>query len=417
MKFFKKILILFFINLLLLSNTIYVFCATNDSNEPNLISRAAILIDNKSDKILYSKNMNEKMFPASTTKIVTAIIVLEHCSLNETVTASYDAISSIPNGYVTANIDGGEELTVEELLELLLVHSANDAANVLAEYVGGSIDSFVSMMNTKVNELGLNNTHFTNTYGLQNENHYTSAYDLSIIMKYCLKNDTFRKIAGSASCSIPATNKSEARSYSSTNELIIPDNSNYYSFVTVGKTGFTTEAGECLVSCAYKNNMELICVVLGGSTVNNISTRFSESKTLYEYGFNNFSIKNISNTGDIITEVDVNNATYDTKSLNLAFSSSINVLVNNSDKNTNYTPEIKLNSDISAPITQGDILGKAIYSIDGIQYESDLVATHNVEKSNLYQFILEIGGLFIALLITLKIFFPKEKTENQSIES
>ena len=290
MKFFKNILILFFINLLLLSNTIYVFGATNDSNEPNLISRAAILIDNKSDKILYSKNMNEKMFPASTTKIVTAIIVLEHCSLNETVTASYDAISSIPNGYVTANIDGGEELTVEELLELLLVHSANDAANVLAEYVGGSIDSFVSMMNTKVNELGLNNTHFTNTYGLQNENHYTSAYDLSIIMKYCLKNDTFRKIAGSASCSIPATNKSEARSYSSTNELIIPDNSNYYSFVTVGKTGFTTEAGECLVSCAYKNNMELICVVLGGSTVNNISTRFSESKTLYEYGFNNFSI-------------------------------------------------------------------------------------------------------------------------------
>ena len=417
MKFFKKILILFFINLLLLSNTIYVFGATNDSNEPNLISRAAILIDNKSDKILYSKNMNEKMFPASTTKIVTAIIVLEHCSLNETVTASYDAISSIPNGYVTANIDGGEELTVEELLELLLVHSANDAANVLAEYVGGSIDSFVSMMNTKVNELGLNNTHFTNTYGLQNENHYTSAYDLSIIMKYCLKNDTFRKIAGSASCSIPATNKSEARSYSSTNELIIPDNSNYYSFVTVGKTGFTTEAGECLVSCAYKNNMELICVVLGGSTVNNISTRFSESKTLYEYGFNNFSIKNISNTGDIITEVDVNNATYDTKSLNLAFSSSINVLVNNSDKNTNYTPEIKLNSDISAPITQGDILGKATYSIDGIQYESDLVATHNVEKSNLYQFILEIGGLFIALLITLKIFFTKEKTENQSMES
>ena len=417
MKFFKKILILFFINLLLLSNTIYVFGATNDSNEPNLISRAAILIDNKSDKILYSKNMNEKMFPASTTKIVTAIIVLEHCSLNETVTASYDAISSIPNGYVTANIDGGEELTVEELLELLLVHSANDAANVLAEYVGGSIDSFVSMMNTKVNELGLNNTHFTNTYGLQNENHYTSAYDLSIIMKYCLKNDTFRKIAGSASCSIPATNKSEARSYSSTNELIIPDNSNYYSFVTVGKTGFTTEAGECLVSCAYKNNIDLICVVLGGSTVNNISTRFSESKTLYEYGFNNFSIKNISNTGDIITEVDVNNATYDTKSLNLAFSSSINVLVNNSDKNTNYTPEIKLNSDISAPITQGDILGKATYSIDGIQYESDLVATHNVEKSNLYQFILEIGGLFIALLITLKIFFPKEKTENQSMES
>ena len=227
----KKILLLSFLIIGLLFNNFYIVYA-DDSEQPELSSKAAILIDTKTNKILYDKNSNEKMFPASTTKIMTAILVLENCDLKETVTASYDAIMSIPDGYVVADIDGDEQLTVEQLLQLLLVHSANDAANVLAEYVGGSIESFVSMMNTKVNELGLTNTHFTNTYGLQDENHYTTAYDLSVIMQYCIKNDDFRRIAGSASCSIPATNKSGPRSYTSTNEILVPDNSNYYSYVT-----------------------------------------------------------------------------------------------------------------------------------------------------------------------------------------
>ncbi len=410
----KKFFVLsFLIIALLFSNFTIVYA--EDNPEPDLLSKAAILIDNKTNKILYDKNSNEKMFPASTTKIMTAILVLENCDLNETVTASYNAVMSIPEGYVTANIDGDEQLTVEQLLELLLVHSANDAANVLAEYVGGSIESFVSMMNTKANELGLTNTHFTNTYGLQDDNHYTTAYDLSIIMQYCLKNEDFRRIAGSASCSIPATNKSDVRSYTSTNQLIVPGNLNYYSYVTVGKTGFTTEAGECLVSCAYKNNLELICVVLGGTVVDGVSTRFSESRTLYEYGFNNFSLKNIANPGDIITQIEVSNASPDTKSLDLAFTDSIYALVKNSDLATNYTPEIQLNSNISAPITQGDVLGKVIYTIDGIDYESDIVATHNVETSKLLTFVLQIGGIFIALLITFQIFFSNRKKKDTTI--
>ena len=162
----------------------------------------------------------------------------------------------------------GEQFTVEQLLQLLLVHSANDAANVLAYYVGGSLDSFVSMMNTKLSDLNLDNSHFTNTYGKHEENHYTTAHDLAILMQYCMKNEDFRKIAGSASCSIPATNKYGARSYTSTNEILIPESRNYYPYVIAGKTGFTTPAGECLVSMAYKDGLELIAVVLGGETVN-----------------------------------------------------------------------------------------------------------------------------------------------------
>ena len=410
----KKIFILSFLILtVLFTNLNIVYATDNDASAPQISSGAAILIDNKTNKILYDKNANERMFPASTTKIMTAILVLENCDLDEIVSASYDALMNIPEGYVTAEIQGEEQFTVEQLLEMLLVHSANDAANVLAVYVGGSIQSFVSMMNTKANELGLTNTHFTNVYGLQEDNHYTTAYDLAKIMQYCIQNDDFRRIAGSVSCSIPATNKSDVRSYTSTNQLVLPDSPNYYSYVTVGKTGFTTEAGRCLVSCAYRNDIELTCVILGGILSDDgVSSRFIDSISLYEYGFNHFSLKNIANPGDIITTIEVSNASAATKSLDLAFSDSIHALVNNSDLETNYIPEIQLNPNISAPIAEGDILGKSIYTIDGISYESDLVATHSVESSQLLQFVLQIGGLFIALLITFQIFFSNRKKKN-----
>ena len=411
----RKIFILFFLIItVLFTNLKIVYATDNDTNAPEITSGAAILIDNKTNRILYDKNASERMFPASTTKIMTAILVLENCELDETVTASYDALMHIPEGYVTAEIQGEEQFTVEQLLEMLLVHSANDAANVLAEYVGGSIESFVSMMNTKVNELELTDTHFTNPYGLQEDNHYTTAYDLAKIMQYCIQNDDFRRIAGSVSCSIPATNKSGVRSYTSTNQLVLPDSPNYYSYVTVGKTGFTTEAGRCLVSCAYRNDIELTCVILGGTlSSDGISSRFIDSITLYEYGFNHFSLKNIANPSDIITSIEVTNATLSTKSLDLAFVNSIHALVNNSDLETNYIPEIELNENISAPIAEGDVLGKAIYTIDGISYESYIVATHNVESSQLFQLILQIAGLLIAVIITFTIFFTTKKKHNQ----
>ena len=411
----RKIFILFFLIItVLFTNLKIVYATDNDTNAPEITSGAAILIDNKTNRILYDKNASERMFPASTTKIMTAILVLENCELDETVTASYDALMHIPEGYVTAEIQGEEQFTVEQLLEMLLVHSANDAANVLAEYVGGSIESFVSMMNTKVNELELTDTHFTNPYGLQEDNHYTTAYDLAKIMQYCIQNDDFRRIAGSVSCSIPATNKSGVRSYTSTNQLVLPDSPNYYSYVTVGKTGFTTEAGRCLVSCAYRNDIELTCVILGGTlSSDGISSRFIDSITLYEYGFNHFSLKNIANPSDIITSIEVTNATLSTKSLDLAFVNSIHALVNNSDLETNYIPEIELNENISAPIAEGDVLGKAIYTIDDISYESDIVATHNVESSQLFQLILQIAGLLIAVIITFTIFFTTKKKHNQ----
>lgn len=402
----RFIILLFFMFFLLFSLSGFVF-ASSDNLE--LQSKSVILVENKTNKILYDKNSTDKMFPASTTKIVTAILVLEHCKLNDVVTADAESISTIPEGYVTANITMDEKLTVEQLLELLLVHSANDSANILAKYVAGSIDSFVSMMNDKANDLKLKNTHFTNTYGLQDPNHYTTAQDLSIIMQYCLDNTDFRRISSMSSCTIPATNESASRTYVATNKLLVQEDSSYYKYATAGKTGFTTEAGDCLVSCAFKNDIELICVVLGGSTVNGISSRFSDSKILYEYGFNNFSIRNIVNSGDILTQIQVHNASLNTKSLDLAFDSSLNTLVNNADLNTNYIPEIILNDNISAPITNGSILGKAIYNIDGNSYTLNLVATHDVDTTNILHFASAIIIAIIMLIGTYLIFFTNKK--------
>lgn len=396
----KKILTTIIILILLIFNFSSVF-AENDNL--NLSAGATILIDNKTNKILYSKNENEKMYPASTTKIMTAILTIENCKLDDVVTASYDSVMSIPDGFSSANIKIGEQLTVEQLLQMLLVHSANDAANILAEHIGGSIDSFVSMMNTKLHELNLQNSHFTNSYGKHDESHYTTAHDLAFLMQYCLKNDTFRKIAGSASCAIPATNKSSSRLYNSTNELLISNNSSYYKYLTSGKTGYTSQAKECLVSSAYKDNLELIGVVLGSSN------RFGETKKLYEYGFSNYLIKNIVNQNDIATQIEVSNGTEDTRNVELILKDSIQALITVQEQNSKFEPEIILNNKISAPITENDVLGQIKYRIGGVEYTADLIASHNVERSVFLNYLLYLGITFIALFICYEFLFSHKK--------
>lgn len=384
--------------------------SSESQNIPDMTANAIYLMDNKTNAVLYSKNENEKVYPASTTKILTAIIVLENCNLNDVVTASYNSVMSIPEGYSTANIQIGEQLTVEQLLELLLIHSANDAANVLAEFTGGSIDSFVSMMNTKLNDLNLTGSHFTNPYGLHDDNHYTTAHDLAYLMQYCLKNDTFRKLAGKASCAIPATNLYEPRIYSSTNELLIPESSNYYKYLLTGKTGFTSQAKECLVSSAYRDDLELIGVVLGSDN------RFSDARKLYQYGYSNYSIQKVVNKDAIVTNIHVKNAKYDSRDLDLLAVEDISALMNYEESPLNLNPKIILYEPISAPLEEGTVLGKAIYEINGVTYTTDLIASHNVEESRLiiYSIYFAIGICIVSLLVFYVIFLIN-KNKNNSV--
>ena len=399
MKFKKLVILLQLITLIIIINVPLVFAA---NDEPSLTAKAALLIDTNTGKILYSKNEDKKLYPASTTKILTAILTLENCKLNDVVTVESDIDSTIPYGYTTVELQIGEKFTVEQLLELLMVHSANDVANLLAIHVGGSVESFASMMNTKVYELGLSNTHFTNPSGIHDDNHYTTARDLATIMQYCIKNEDFRRFSGMASCALPATNKHDSRNYESTNKLIVPNDSNYYSYVTCGKTGYTTESGECLVSCAYKNDLEFLCVVLGGDTINGVSTRFSETKSLYEYGYNNFSIKNIINQNDFVKQIKIKNGTINTRDLNLLSNGSINKLLPNSVSVDDLEYNINLNENISAPIKQGDVLGNISYVIDDEEYKIDLIASHSVKKSHLVFYVMEILiGLALVIVVVL----------------
>lgn len=404
---FKKIGISLLIFILCLFYSISAF-ASNETLD--LTAKAAILIDNKTNKVLYSKNANKKMYPASTTKIVTAIVVLENSNLDDKVTASYNAAMSVPDGYTSANIQVGEEFTIRQLLQMLLVYSANDAANVLAEYIGGSTESFVSMMNTKIHDLGLKNTHFTNAYGLHDENHYTTASDLAKIMQYCLENENFRKLAGSASCAIPATNKSNPRLYNSTNEAIIPNGPFYYTYLTAGKTGFTSNAGECLVSSSYKNDLELIGVILGSE--GNEHNRFVETKSLYEYGYQNYKLKTIAHQNDVATTIEILNGSKDTKNLSLLVSEDITALIKTSEVDAEIIPEISLNSNISAPIAEGAPLGKIKYTVNGVSYTTDLIASHTVKSVQIYSYAFYIVFAIVVLLATYFIFFSnKDKSQ------
>ena len=188
---FKHILILILL-------IIFIFPCTKSysaTSDLSLDCASAILVDMDTGYILYEKHSNEKMYPASTTKILSSIIILENCGIDEKVTATVSAISQIPDGYSSAYIVPGEVLTVKELLTLFLVHSANEAGYILAEYYAKSINNFAILMNKKAKEIGCQNSNFLNPSGLHDDNHYTTAYDLSLIASYCMKNDIFRSIS------------------------------------------------------------------------------------------------------------------------------------------------------------------------------------------------------------------------------
>ena len=184
--------------------------------------------------------------------------------------------------------------------------------------------------------------------------------------------------------------------------MLVANNSNYYPYLTVGKTGFTTEAGECLVSVAYHNDLELIGVIL------NSNNRFNDTRSLYDYGFNNFSIQNIVKEKDTITTVTVQNATSKTKNLELLVSENIPVLANKNTNLSDIKPQISLNSNISAPIEEGTVLGKVTYTVEGVGYTTNLIAANSVQKSKITLYIL-YGSIICLILIIFLIFKISKK--------
>ena len=257
---------------------------------PEIYSGSALVIDTVTGATLFSQDEDEKIYPASTTKLLTAILALENCSLDEIVTFSETAVD-LESGASSIDAVAGEEMTLEDVLYGLLLPSGNDCANAIAEHVAGSIDAFAEMMNEKAQELGCTSSHFTNPSGLHDSDHYTTASDMYLIAKEAFSNSTIQEIISCASYTIAATNMSDERTVSNSDSLIQTDSAYYNSTVVGGKTGYTSSAGRALVILSQSDNMNLICLFFNCPYYTGV---FSDANTLLDYVYNNFSIINIS---------------------------------------------------------------------------------------------------------------------------
>ena len=421
MKTIKKFCVCLFV--LLIFNFVLLYDVNaNVEDVPNIESPSALLMDLNTGKILYEKNMNKKMYPASLTKVMTAILALENCELNEVATVSYDAVMSISSGYVTANLQIGEEVTVEQLLYVLMVGSANDAAVVLAEHISGSVEDFADLMNEKAKEIGCTSTNFLNPYGDHSENHYSSAYDLALMSKYAMQNETFRTLVSTTSYKLPTTNKyeKEDRLFTTTNALLIVNNNTradnyYYKYATGLKTGFTTPAKNCLIASANKGDLELLTVVLGaGQNDQGLSNRYLDTINLFEYGYDNYILREIIKKGGVIETVTVSNATRDTKKLDAVVENDISALMKSVDKNTALLPEVYINEDLKAPINQGDVIGTVTYTVEGVEYTENLIANNDVNKSNF--FIKTLTFMLIIAFAYLYLKSNKRRKKNRRLK-
>ncbi len=240
-------------------------------------------MDGATGKVLYGKNPDQQFYPASITKVMTALLVLERCGLGDMVDFSASATTNLESGAVSLNITEGDKLSVEQCLYGLMLKSANEIGNGLAEHVSGSVQGFAELMNQKARELGCQNTNFANPHGLNDASHKTTPRDMALIMRAALQNDVFRRITTTCSYDFPATKKEAARTITMGHKMLFPTDSRYYEGIIGGKTGYTSLAGNTLVTGAERNGVRLIVVVMKAK-----QTHYADTKALLDYGFANY---------------------------------------------------------------------------------------------------------------------------------
>lgn len=270
---------------------------------PLVTAESAVLIDAATGVVLYDKNMNARQYPASTTKIMTCLLAVENCSLDEMVTFSKEAVFGIERGSSNAGMDVGQSITMEEALYCIMLNSANEVASAVAEHVGGSIEKFADMMNERAKELGCTDTHFSNANGLHSDDHYTTAHDLALMTAAYFNNETLAKIGGTISYDIHSTSTQPDDFTMYNHHSMLPGRERSYEYTIGGKTGYTSMAGNTLTTCAQKNGMKLVCSVMKDKT----PEHYNDTKNLFEYGFNNFQKISIA---DNETKYAIDNANF-----------------------------------------------------------------------------------------------------------
>lgn len=294
----KVLTLILALNIIFQIDLLHVQAADYWPSGIDVVAESAIVMEQETGTILYSKNMDDVHFPASITKIMTALIVLENCNLDETVTFSADAVYGTELGSSSIARDVDEEMTVEQTLYGMMLESANECAYALGEHVAGDIPSFVNMMNEKAKELGCTNTHFNNTNGLPDDEHYTTAHDMALISRAAYAIPKFAEIVGTKNYTIPPTNKhADPTPLNNHHQMLhyYRTNKYLYDYCLGGKTGYTVVAGATLVTYAKKDGMTLICVVMKDTT----SDEYIDTTNLFDYCFDNFSTYPVSDFASI----------------------------------------------------------------------------------------------------------------------
>ena len=368
-------------------------------------TKAIVLVAEKGrdETVLYTKNAEERMYPASLTKIMTVLLAIEaveagSVKLTDMVTAQpgfdFDMIIGGSSVYMVT----GETMTLENLLYCAMVASANEVCNVIAEYVGGSISAFVEQMNARAAELGCVNTHFTNTHGLPNPDHYTTAWDFSRILKEAATHELFMEISNTIKYTVPDTNMAAERNLENTNSLINPTNPIYpgdygYEYARGVKTGHTSDAGYCLATTAEKDDVVLLCILLGSDsyTLDDGSVyygHFADAKTLFQWAFDNFSYQEIVKSTEIVADMPVIMGA-DAQTVAIRPSVSINALLPNDVELASFERVVTLyptdaedGTSLTAPVSAGQTVGEIRVSLDGKLYgTAPLVTSTSVELS------------------------------------
>ena len=374
--------------------------AKDDTGDLEVEAKAALLIDPDTEELLYAHNLHERLYPASLTKIMTCLLVLESLDRGEiardtVLTASDVAVNSIPPDGSTAGIKAGEELTVESLLYCIMLSSANEGCNILAEGVAGSIDAFVDRMNAKAQAIGCEDTNFVNTNGLPDDYHYTTAWDLYLITKEARTHADFMPIVSTIYFEVPATNLSEPRKLYTTNYLVSSYRTSYYLYQGAQgiKTGSTSAAGYCLVSSATRSGRSLLSVVLGAERVTLedgtvLTKSFTETAKLFDWGFDNFRRQVILDAGELVAEVPVE-LSQQQNSVKVHPAREVDrLLPKDLDPVKDIDREVIFDAEsVDAPVAKGQVLGQIVLSRENTVYATvDLLADEDVSASKLLVF-------------------------------
>ncbi|MCR4419010.1 MAG: D-alanyl-D-alanine carboxypeptidase family protein [Clostridia bacterium] len=345
-------------------------------NEPEIGAAGGVLMDASSGRVLYAKNPHLSLPPASTTKITTAILALERGRLDQVVKVSKEAAET-PEAAIW--LEEGEELTLEELLYALMLRSANDAAAAIAEAVGGTQEDFVELMNERARELGARDTHYVNPHGLDDPDHYTSAYDLAVLTRHALTLPDFRRIVSTKQRTIPWAGHPWERVLHNRNRLLVgPDP--YPGAIGV-KTGYTRRAGSCLVGAARHGDLELIAVVL------NSPDMYGEVKGLLDYGFEHFRSQAAVRRNQQVAWLPVSRGQADR--VKIVAGSDVRVAVR-PEEAARIETRFTLPPQLTAPVAQGEIVGRIEVLLDGQEMgTANLVAAEAVSRRGFWSYFLQ----------------------------